>query len=87
MNGKIEGMRMGHSGELLAVYLAIGPAVTDEELAKTFLLMFKRCLFGTCGFRGTWTIKKDASNASRKPIYYGRLESKLRFFDFGSPRT
>ena len=42
MNGRIEGMRMGHSGELLAVYLAIGPAVTDEELAKTSLLMFKR---------------------------------------------
>ena len=41
----------------------------------------KGCL--TCGFRGIWTIKKDASNASRKSIYYGRLESKLRFFDFG----
>ena len=36
MNGKTEGMRMGHFGVLLAVYLAIGPAVTDEEQAKTF---------------------------------------------------
>ncbi len=41
MNGKTEGMRMGHSGVLLAVYLAIGPAATDEEQVKTFLLMLE----------------------------------------------
>ena len=41
MNGKTEGMRMGHSGVLLAVYLASGPAATDEEQVKTFLLMLE----------------------------------------------
>ncbi len=39
MNEKTEGMRMGHSGVLLAVYLAIGHAATGEEQVKTLLLM------------------------------------------------
>ena len=41
MNEKTEGMRMRHSGVLLAVYLVIGPAATDEEQVKTFLLMLE----------------------------------------------
>ena len=40
-NGKTEGMRMGHSGVLLAMYLAIGPAAIDEEQVKTFLPMLE----------------------------------------------
>lgn len=72
---------MGHSGVLLAVYLAIGPAATDEEQAKTFLLMSMSVCPGVTDFEGHGN-KKDASNASRKSIYYGRLESKPRIFDF-----
>ena len=41
MNEKTEGMRMGHSGVLLVVCLAIGLAATDEEQVKTFLLMLE----------------------------------------------
>ena len=41
MNGKTVGTRMGCSDVLLAVYLAIGPAATDEEQVKTFLLMLE----------------------------------------------
>ena len=81
MNGKREGMRMAHSGVLLAVYLAIGPAVIDEEQAKTFLLMLDGVYLEFADF---WDRRSRETrlNASRKSIYYGRLKSKLRFFDF-----
>ena len=52
MNGKTEGMRMVHSGVLLAVYLVIGPAATDEEQAKTFLLMLNDVCLELADFEG-----------------------------------
>ena len=45
-------MRIQYSGVLLAMYLAIGVAVTDEEQVKTLLLMLGGVCPLRCGFRG-----------------------------------
>ena len=45
-------MRMQYSGVLLAMYLAIGAAATDEEQVKALLLMLGSVCPLRCGFRG-----------------------------------
>ena len=68
---------MGHSGVLLAMYLAIGPAAIDEEQVKTLLLMLEvfvrevRFSRNTCEARRTRRTRRENQSitVAYKPIY------------------